>query len=86
MIYLEKNIRHKGMIKPEITPDITIEELIDHYPATTAFLIGRGLPCIVCGEPVWGSLKELALDKNFTDEEINKLTADLKAHVTSSGT
>ena len=74
------------MEKPEITPDITIEELIDHYPATTAFLIGRGLPCIVCGEPVWGSLKELAGDKNFTEEEIKSLTADLKAHVSAANT
>lgn len=71
------------MEKPEITPNISIDDLIDHYPATTAFLIGRGLPCIVCGEPVWGSLKQLALDKNFTEEEIESLTADLKAHVTS---
>ena len=71
------------MEKPEITPDITIEELVDHYPAATAFLIGRGLPCIVCGEPVWGSLKELAGDKHFTDKEIETLTADLKVHLTA---
>lgn len=71
------------MEKPEITPNITVEDLIDHYPASNAFLIGRGLPCIVCGEAVWGTLKELAHDKNFSEQEIENLTADLKAHVTA---
>ena len=69
------------MEKPEITPDITVEELIDHYPASTKFLIDRGLPCIVCGEPVWGNLRELALDKKFTEAEITALTEALKAHI-----
>ena len=72
------------MEKPEITPSIAIEELIEYYPASTAFLIKRGLPCIVCGEPVWGSLRELAHDKKFTEEEIKSLSEDLKAHVTST--
>lgn len=72
------------MEKPEINPSITIEELIDHYPASTAFLIKRGLPCIVCGEPVWGSLRELAHDKDFSEDEIKILSEDLKAHVTST--
>ncbi len=69
------------MEKPEITPDITVEELIDYYPASTAFLIERGLPCIVCGEPVWGNLRELALDKKLTDAEINALVEALKTHL-----
>ncbi|MDY0102980.1 MAG: hypothetical protein RBS07_08555 [Lentimicrobium sp.] len=69
------------MEKPEINPDITIEELIDHYPASTAFLIEHGLPCIVCGEPVWGNLRELALDKRFTDAEIDSLVEALKTHL-----
>ncbi|HAH57317.1 MAG: hypothetical protein KUL83_01765 [Lentimicrobium sp.] len=69
------------MKKPEITPGITIEELIDHFPEANAFLIKRGLPCIICGEPVWGTLAELARDKKFTEDEIAQLTADLKAHL-----
>ncbi len=69
------------MEKPEITPGITIEDLIDHYPTSNAFLIKRGLPCIVCGEPVWGTLQELARDKKFTEDQITQLTADLKVHL-----
>ena len=69
------------MEKPEINPDISVEELIDHYPASTAFLIERGLPCIVCGEPVWGNLRELALDKKFSEAEITALAEALKAHL-----
>ncbi|GAB1403719.1 hypothetical protein MASR1M74_08970 [Lentimicrobium sp.] len=67
--------------KPDISPDITIEELIDHYPAANAFLIGRGLPCIVCGEPVWGTLKQLARDKKLNEDQILQLVEDLKSHL-----
>lgn len=67
--------------KPDISPDITIEELIDHYPAANAFLIGRGLPCIVCGEPVWGTLKQLAQDKKLNEDQILQLVEDLKSHL-----
>lgn len=71
------------MGKPDITPKITIEELIEHYPESNAFLIKRGLPCIVCGEPVWGNLAELAGDKKFSEDEIAHLIADLKTHLST---
>jgi methionine synthase II (cobalamin-independent) len=52
---------------------ITIEELVGRYPGSVKFLINRGLPCLVCGEPTWGTLEELAKDKGWTDTAIDEL-------------
>lgn len=66
------------MEKPEITPEITIEDLVNHYPGVSAILINKGLPCIVCGEPVWGTLQELAMDKHYSEEQVYELVNTLK--------
>ncbi|HOI86376.1 MAG TPA: hypothetical protein PLV51_00795 [Lentimicrobium sp.] len=65
-------------MKPEITRYLPVEELISSYPYAIRFLSDRGLQCIICGEPVWGTIEELALDKNYGEEEIDKLIEDLK--------
>jgi hypothetical protein len=55
----------------------TIEELVDGVPGVVSYLINEGLACIVCGEPVWGTLGEMAHEKGRTDEEIGRLVADM---------
>ncbi len=56
-----------------ITKDTRIEELIHAAPGVVGFLIQHGLPCVVCGEPFWGTLEELAHQKNWTDQQISDL-------------
>lgn len=62
-----------------ITKDITIEELIDRVPDSVTFLREKGLVCILCGEPVWGTLEELAKSKGFADEQIDEIVTQLNA-------
>lgn len=45
--------------KPELTLDIEIEDLVRYYPQAAGFLTKKGVRCIRCGEPVWGTLGEL---------------------------
>lgn len=52
---------------------IAIEELVSRFPGSVKFLINKGLPCLVCGEPTWGTLEELAKDKGWTDAAIDEL-------------
>ncbi|MER3525190.1 MAG: DUF1858 domain-containing protein, partial [Ignavibacteria bacterium] len=33
---------------------VPIEESVTHYPRSVAFLIEKGLPYLVCGDPTWG--------------------------------
>ena len=59
-----------------IERDIPIEDLIKAYPDAVGFLIRHGLPCVVCGEPFWGTLAELAGQKGWDAERIDALVAE----------
>ncbi len=60
-----------------IDPDITIEDLVREHPKAVKFLAERGIRCIACGEPIWGTLREAAAEKGFDEEAITKLTEEL---------
>lgn len=61
----------------KITKDIRIDELIELNPKTVGFLSQKGIQCIACGEPVWGTLEELAKQKGLSENEIEELVVDL---------
>ncbi len=44
----------------EITEDMTVEEVLERYPETVKVFMDLEIPCLVCGEPLWGTLKETA--------------------------
>ncbi len=60
-----------------ITKDILIEDLVEDYPFAEEFLRVRGVKCIRCGEPIWGTLEEACKEKGFTDEEIEKVVEEM---------
>ncbi len=47
-----------------LNKSILIEDLVQQYPAAVGFLMKKGIVCIQCGEPVWGTLEEAAGRKN----------------------
>ena len=61
-----------------ITKEVTIEDLIEEVPSSVKYLMEQGIRCIVCGEPIWGSLEEAAEEKGFTAEDINKFVEELQ--------
>jgi len=50
-----------------LEPTMTIEELVERIPQAPSILRRFGIVCIQCGEPVWGTLQELAEEKGITD-------------------
>jgi len=42
-----------------INGDTRIEELLEQHPGLAGVFVRIGLPCFVCGEPVWGTVAEL---------------------------
>ncbi len=60
-----------------ITADIEIEQLVREYPFAVKYLAEQGIRCIACGEPIWGSLKEAALEKKFSEADIQKFVQEL---------
>ena len=65
-----------------ITPDIQIEELAEIYPEAVRFLTKRGIRCIRCGEPIWGTLKELLLEDGV--ENLSLLIDELNVFLQDS--
>jgi Ni,Fe-hydrogenase I small subunit len=68
-----------------IEPTTTIEELVESVPGVVSYLIHQGLPCIVCGQPLWGTLEEMAREKGRSDEEIERLIIDMNLKLDPGG-
>ena len=61
----------------EITRDISIEDLVDLKPAAVRYLSEKGIKCIACGEPIWGTLEDAAREKGFGDADIDLFVKEL---------
>jgi hypothetical protein len=56
-----------------------VEELLEKYDGINVYLMKKGIVCIRCGEPVWGTLEELVEDKGM---DIDEVVADLNEQFT----
>ncbi|HPE56051.1 MAG TPA: hypothetical protein PK904_06620 [Bacteroidales bacterium] len=72
------------MTKPEITKDIEIEDLVRNYPFSVKYLSEKGIKCIACGEPIWGTLEEAATEKGFNDFALQGFIDEMKSMVSDS--
>lgn len=61
----------------KITKSIWIEDLLEKYPQAQQFLSKKGIVCIMCGEPVWGTLQEQMQEKGFSETEMEKIISEL---------
>lgn len=61
----------------EITADIEVSELVEMLPSAVHFLREKGIVCILCGEPVWGSLAETAAAKGIGGQELALIVVEL---------
>jgi len=64
--------------KMEITKEITIEELTEIVPESVKYLMEEGIRCIVCGEPIWGTLEEAVMEKGFKEEDLVRFVNELQ--------
>jgi hypothetical protein len=62
-----------------IRRDTPIEDLVDALPESVGYLLRRGIPTVVCGEPIWGTLEDVAKGKGYTDPQVDEIVADLRA-------
>ena len=61
----------------KVTRQTSIEALVEHVPDAVSYLFRKGVRCIRCGEPIWGTLEEAAREKEFSDEEIDLVVNEL---------
>jgi len=52
-----------------------IEDIVEQYPETIGPMQQMGIQCMLCGEPVWGTLEEKVKEKGLSnlDDIVNKL-------------
>lgn len=67
------------MKKPEISRKILIEDLVNNYPFSVKYLMDKGIRCIMCGEPIWGTLEEACQEKNFPSDKIDAIVEEMKS-------
>ncbi len=61
----------------KISKQIEIEDLLRVLPSASVYLKEKGIKCLACGEPIWGTLEDAAIEKNFNDNEIAAFVEDL---------
>lgn len=64
-----------------ITKNIPIETLISKYPLSVNYLMKKGINCIVCGEPIWGTLEDAAKEKGFSDRDLDRIVEEINAEI-----
>jgi len=67
-----------------ITEDMDIEDIVRDYPVVIDPLSKYGIVCVACGEPIWGTLRELADPIGINNlapimEQMNKLIREKSA-------
>ncbi|MCX7022098.1 MAG: DUF1858 domain-containing protein [bacterium] len=62
-----------------ITRDMPVERLLEERPAAADWLLARGIVCMRCGEPFWGTLAELLCNRENSAADVKKIVADLNA-------
>ncbi len=67
------------MKKPEISREILIEDLVNNYPFSVKYLMEKGIRCIMCGEPIWGTLEEACQEKGFPDDKIDAIVEEMNS-------
>ncbi len=67
------------MKKPEISRKILIEDLVNNYPFSVKYLMEKGIRCIMCGEPIWGTLEEACQEKDFPDDKIDAIVEEMNS-------
>jgi hypothetical protein len=64
-------------MKNGITKDILIEDLVVEFPFSVEYLMTKGIRCIRCGEPTWGTLKSAIYEKGFDDTAVEQIVKEL---------
>jgi hypothetical protein len=63
----------------KISKEKHVEAVLTEYPGLTKIFINAGLPCLVCGQPYWGTIADLAEKYRINvDILIDKLNEELE--------
>ncbi len=61
----------------QITKNTYVEELLETKPLAVSYFLDKGIACLVCGEPFWGTIEELVLKKGYSQEQLEQFVEEL---------
>ncbi|HNS73804.1 MAG TPA: DUF1858 domain-containing protein [bacterium] len=64
-----------------IERDTLIEDLVREHPEMVRLLMEKGVRCLACGEPVWGTIAGAAAEKGFSTAEIDQLVQEINQRI-----
>ncbi|HOC24610.1 MAG TPA: DUF1858 domain-containing protein [bacterium] len=64
-----------------INRDTLIEDLVREHPEMVRLLMDKGVRCLACGEPVWGTIAGAAAEKGFNDARIDELVQEINQRI-----
>lgn len=64
--------------------DTSIEAIAEQSSELVKYLADKGIPCIRCGEPIWGTLAEAARQKGYSDEQISGFVDEMNRIIAQS--
>jgi hypothetical protein len=62
-------ISGKNPYEFSVTPDTPVDMIVDKYPKAVGWLVQKGIICVICGEPFWGTLGDLMKRKNIENPD-----------------
>ncbi|UCF69672.1 MAG: hypothetical protein JSW49_05540 [candidate division WOR-3 bacterium] len=57
----------------KVTAEMPVDTILEKEPRLARLFIDAGLPCIVCGEPFWGTVRELCDQRGVNCTELVEL-------------
>jgi hypothetical protein len=63
----------------KVEKTIFVEDMLTDFPESNQFFLDKGLRCLKCGEPYWGSLEEFLEDYNV--ENIDEMIDELNNYI-----
>lgn len=61
----------------KINKDISIEDLVKILPDSVGYLMRKGIKCLACGDPIWGTLESASKQKGYNDLQITEFVQEL---------
>lgn len=65
------------MSNKKIEKNIPIEDLLKEVPQSVTYLMNKGIRCLVCGEPIWGTLESASKEKGFSEADITRFVKEI---------
>lgn len=63
----------------DISRESNIEDLVEKHPDAVTFLMEKGIRCLRCGEPIWGTLGSAMDEKDFPIDRQMVIVKELRS-------